>query len=248
MNDEKILLNHLRDLAARAENGGYYTYSDFLTLAEQDAFLREKIPFDRSLFGGTENAERKIAVFGSERAFGYEEAPPVAIVKAAPLSKKFADALSHRDFLGAVTSLGLDRRVTGDIVLCDNEAYIFCLDSIADFIAENLTKVKHTDVKCERVLALPENAAPHIEEKSVFVASERADALIAAVFDLSRSESEKLFSAKLVFADSKLIEDGDTRLTQGAVISVRGYGRFIYGGISKTTRKGRLVVDIKMYK
>ena len=83
---------------------------------------------------------------------------------------------------------------------------------------------------------------------TVFSSSERADAVVAAVLNISRNESEKLFSQKLVFSDSKLIEKPDMTLKEGSIVSVRGHGRFLYCGISKTTKKGRFCIKIQMYK
>jgi RNA-binding protein YlmH len=161
--------------------------------------------------------------------------------------QKYADKLTHRDFLGSVIGLGLERDVTGDILIHENVGYMFCLENIADFIAENLTKVRRTDVKCERVPAPPLEMLALPEERAFFVASERVDAVIAAIYGFSRSECQKLFGQKLVFIDSKLCENPDARIAEGATVSVRGSGRFIYTGIAKTTKKGRLCINARVY-
>ena len=245
MENDKILVNHLRDLAEKSASGCYYTYSSFLSLAEQDLLAKTRL--GASTAGGYENAERKIAVFGSEDAFGYTEEAPIACLKIEPLMQKYADKLTHRDFLGSVIGLGLERDVTGDILIHENVGYMFCLENIADFIAENLTKVRRTDVRCERVPAPPLEMLALPEERAFFVASERVDAVIAAIYGFSRSECQKLFGQKLVFIDSKLCENPDARIAEGATVSVRGSGRFIYTGIAKTTKKGRLCINARVY-
>ncbi|MBQ8403017.1 MAG: hypothetical protein IJX55_01155 [Clostridia bacterium] len=247
MENDKILQNHFLDLAEKA-GGGYYTYSSFLSLAEQDLLLKTKTGISTSLFGGYENAERKIAVFGSEEDFGYTEEAPIVCLKIEPRMQKYADALSHRDFLGSVIGLGLERDVTGDIIIHENVGYMFCLENIADFIAENLTKVRRTDVKCTRVPSLPTETLALPEERAFFVASERLDGVVSAIFSLSRSESQKLFGQKLVFINSKLCENPDAHIPEGATVSVRGYGRFIYSGVAKTTKKGRLCINARIYR
>ena len=247
MDEERALRNSFAELAARAAEGSYYTYSDFLTLAEQDTLQSMQLPTAFTLTGGYDGAERRIAVFGSEQKFGYHPEPPLAYIRIAVRAPRFAEPLSHRDYLGSILGLGLERDVTGDILPAENEAYLICLDTVADFIAESLVKVRHTDVECTRISELPPVSVPEPVECTVFAASERADALCAAVWGLSRSESESLFSAKLVFADARLVTAPDARLRPGASVSVRGHGKFIYCGISKTTRKGRLCVNIKKY-
>ena len=246
MENYKILQNHFRDLAEKSASGCYYTYSSFLSLAEQDLLLRAG--YGASLFGGYADAERKIAVFGSEDLLGYTEEPPIVCLKMEPLMQKYADALTHRDFLGSVIGLGLERDVTGDIIIHENVGYMFCLENIADFIAENLTKVRRTDVKCTRVPSPPTESIAPPEERAFFVASERIDAVIAAIYGFSRSESQKLFGQKLVFINSKLCENTDMHIPENATVSVRGHGRFIYCGISKTTRKGRLCINARVYR
>lgn len=247
MDEERALRNNFSELAARADNGSYYTYSDFLALAEQDILLGMRLPVPVSLCGGYDGAERRVAVFGSEDDLGYPPEPPLAFIKIEPLSPRFAEPLTHRDYLGSILGLGLERDVTGDILPSDGAAYIICLDQTADFIAENLTKVRHTDVKCTRLDVLPDVTVPKPQEMSVFAASERADAICAAVFGLSRSESEQLFARKLIFVNARLTEAPDARLAPGATVSARGHGKFIYCGIEKTTRKGRLCVTVKKY-
>jgi len=245
MENDKILENHFRDLAEQSASGCYYTYSGFLSLAEQDMLL--KTGLGAHMNGGYENAERKIAVFGSEEAFGYTEEAPIACLKIEPLMQKYAEALTHRDFLGSVIGLGLERDVTGDIIIHENVGYMFCLENIADFIAENLTKVRRTDVKCTPVSSPPTESISLPDERAFFVASERIDAVIAAIYSFSRSESQKLFGQKLVFINSKLCENPDTRIPENATVSVRGSGRFVYCGIAKTTRKGRLCINARVY-
>lgn len=235
------------ELAQRAADGCYYTYSNFLTLAEQDVLQSLKLPMGVTLEGGFDGAERRMAIFGNEEDFGYPPESPIVFIKAEPLAEKFAEDLSHRDILGSVLGLGLEREVTGDILQDGHTAYIACLDSIAVFIAENLLRIKHTDVRCTVISSAPDVAVKKPQETTVFAASERADAVCAAAFGLSRSESAELFARKLVFSNAKLIEHPDARLDNGAKISVRGYGKFIYLGVSKTTRRGRLCINIAKY-
>ena len=104
-----------------------------------------------------------------------------------------------------------------------------------------------SDVKCARVQSPPVETLALPEERAFFVASERADAVIAAIYGFSRSECQKLFGQKLVFIDSRLCLDADARIPEGAVVSVRGSGRFIYTGIAKTTKKGRLCIGARVY-
>ena len=129
----------------------------------------------------------------------------------------------------------------------NNTGYIFCLDTVADFIIENLKKVRHTSVKCEKVNETPEEVNPEPTEKFIIVASERLDVIIAEIYNLSRSESNNLFLAKKVFVNGKLTENNSHKIKQGDIISVRGYGRFKWFGSSGETKKGRLKATVEIF-
>ena len=161
--------------------------------------------------------------------------------------QKFADDLTHRDFLGSVLGLGIKRETIGDIIIKNNTGYIFCLSSVADFIIDNLKKVRHTSVKCEKITETPEEVKPEATEKFIIVASERLDVIIAEIYNLSRSESNTLFTSKKVFINGKLTENNSQKIKAGDTISVRGYGRFNWLGTSGETKKGRLKANVEVY-
>lgn len=247
MNDEeKLVLAKAEDLAKRAYNGGIWQYSKFLNIAEQGLVSTIKTcPF--AFFGGYDGAERAVAVFGSEELCGYESTPPVSFLKITPASEKFADTLSHRDFLGSVMALGVKREMLGDIVINANCGYLVCLDSVADFICDNLVQVRHTTVHCERIETIPDNAVPVPKTQETVVSSLRVDAVISAAYKLSRSDSKELFSKKLVFINSRPCVNGDKILEDGDVVSVRGKGRIKLIETRRETKKGRLCVLIAIY-
>ena len=247
MDDDALIKNRLTELAARCSSRGVWTYSEFLTLPEQDILLRLRLDCPVSLFGGTPAAERKIAVFGSPDFCGWEETPPVECVEIRPVQQKFADSLTHRDFLGSLMALGIRREVLGDILIKDNVGYLFCLDSISEYIMSNLTQVRHTTVRCSRSEPPEELAAPP-EISELVMASERLDAAVAAVYDLSRSAARELVEQEKVFISGRRPSGGDTQLSPGDIVSVRGYGRFIYEGPVRETRKGRLRAAVRIFR
>lgn len=247
MTDNKTLLkNRFLELAKRSFNREIWTYSEFLSLAEQDILLRMRFDVPVTLTGGYDSAERRMAVFGSEELCHWCEQPPIVCVKISPVNQKFADKLTHRDFLGSLMALGVRREVMGDIVIWDNCGYLFCLESISDFIISQLTGVKHTTVSC--ALSEPPLVVltpPPVME--IVVASERLDAIISAVYKISRSESQSLISGGKVFISGRLCQSPSEQLNEGVIVSVRGTGRFSYEGIERETRKGKLRVSVRIY-
>ena len=245
------LKNRLHDLADKSYQQGCYTFTGFLGLSEQDVFWQVE-PGLRyagySLNGGFETAERVLIRFGNPAELGYEVEFPMVCIQIRPLAMKFADELSHRDFLGALMSLGIERSTIGDIKAGEKQACLFCLDSVADFICENLDQVKHTRVKC----SVTENAEDIPQEEpeiiSVQVPSLRVDAVLARVCHLSRERSLELFRAGKVYVNGRLCENNARQLKSGETVNARGYGKFILTGEPRETKKGKLALEIAIYK
>ena len=247
--DNELLKRRFLELAKRSDTQSTFTFTDFLGLAEQSVLKtlgRELRGVNIELFGGTLGCERLVARFGSEEDLGYAEDYPIACIKAMPKNKKYAESLTHRDYLGAIMNLGIERETVGDIAITDEATYIFALSAIADFIISNLTRVRHTDLTLS-LSEPPSEALFRTEERKVQVSSERLDAVIARVYALSREDAQLLFAKRLVFADGREIQSASYSPKENEVISVRGHGRFVYIGQVGTTRKGRLNVAVRIY-
>ena len=98
-----------------------------------------------------------------------------------------------------------------------------------------------------QISALPENLNKEIESSEVFAASKRIDVVISAVYNLSRNETSKLVKNERVFVNSRMVSSVSSLLNGGDVVSVRGFGRFVFVKEIKETKKGRLVLEIKKY-
>lgn len=249
-NDELLLKKRLTELAEKAYGQGTYTFSNFLGLAEQDVLSRlerEIRHVPKTLFGGAEGCQRVMARFGDEELCGYDLPFPIVCLRAAPTAPKYADKLTHRDFLGALMNLGITREQLGDIVLRDNVAYIFATERIAPFIADSLTKAKHTQLTVTVVDELPDGALFTPETQQYIVSSERIDGVAAHVYKYSRSQISDLFRAGKIFLNGRCCENTSTVLKEGDTVSVRGEGRFIYRGVVRSTKSGNLSVEVDVY-
>ena len=249
LENETPVTRHLLDLCRRSSRTGLWAYSGFLTPAEQDDFIRSPgaARYDWSFDGGYEAAERKLLIAGNADAIGCPPDPPVRVIAVRPASVKFAESLSHRDYLGAILSLGIDRSLTGDILVREKQAWFFCLDSAAEFLASSLTRIRNTAV-CASLSSLeaPE-LQPRYEPLRLNVASERLDAVLSAFAGISRSQTALLFSGEKVFVNSRPVTDKSLRLKEGDILSVRGIGKAVYDGIEVETRKSRLWVSLRKY-
>ena len=251
MTDEDVLVKkRFIELAKKSYDGGYFTFTNFLGLAEQSLFSEiakdiRGIPY--TVFGGAEGAERIIVRFGSPEEFGYEENFPIKALKIAPKSEKFADRLSHRDFLGSLMNLGIEREMLGDIVIINNVGYLFAKDEICEYICTSLSKIKHTDVRVSIAESLPDGDLYRTELRKIQLSSERLDAVIAKTFSLSRDDAQTLFKRGLIFVNGKCVESTSYTPKVGEVISARGHGRLVYRGYDSTSKKGKLNVSVELY-
>lgn len=235
------------DLASRSFERDCTVYSDFLGLSEISELFAVRFSVPVNLWGGHDAYERAVACFGDREFFEDNSDYPINCIKISPVNQKFADELSHRDFLGSLMGLGIRREMLGDIIINENCGYLFCADSICDYIIDNLTQVKHTTVKCIKFNEIPKNALPQPEKQELIVSSERIDVLVSAVYNLSRSKAQILFNQEKVFVNG-ISKSGSTVANVGDKISVRGFGRFIYNGVLRRTKKNRLVIEILIYK
>ncbi len=247
--DEQIVLKRVRDLAYQADTRGYTTYTDFLNMNEQSIFLtnlKELPPVHYQMWGGYEDAERKmIAFFTSDEILANEY--DIKMLEIKPANAKFADSLSHRDYLGALMNMGIERCRLGDILIKDNCGYVFTDSIIGSYIESSLTKIKHTTVTCSLKEIEEIDVTPEFREIRTTIASARLDAAIAAVFKTSRSSITGLISGGKVFVNSKLIESNSYTLKDDDIVSVRGHGKFIFKGINNQTKKGRLSATFLKY-
>lgn len=249
--DEQLFCRHLIDLANQAYHRGILSYSDFLNLNEQNLFLtlKNELPMIKYFtYGGFKDAERRILCFcGNDTSTEEEITYPIACIKVVPLNHKFSDALNHRDFLGAVLNLGLDRGKIGDIIIDDNEGYLFTHNSISEFITDQLVKVKHTMVKASVIDQKDFDYQPKYKEITGTVSSLRLDSILSVAIHSSRSSLTGLIEGGKVSVGGKIILSNSYTLKENDVVSVRGYGKFRFGGTSYQTKKGRNSVKIFLY-
>lgn len=249
--DEHMMEKRLIELANIAYNRNIPIYTDFLNLNEQNVYynISKNLlpPVGVKPMGGYNLAERKIIAFYPNEMEEYLEYPYTTLyIK--PSNKKFAQELSHRDFLGAIMNLGIERSKIGDILVKEDICYLFCMNTIADYITENLLKIKNTNVvvgiaSCDSL----DNYEPNYEEIKGTVASLRLDCIIALAYNSSRSKLTGYITEGKVFVNGKLITSNAYNLKNGDIISVRGYGKFKYIEEITKTKKNKLLITLHKY-
>ena len=264
--EKELLLKRAGELAGRAYQNGYVTHTDFLTEGERMDFLSAATGGKRLntgvykgvewvLHGGWEEAERSVLYFlpdymDAEDFLRQQDEEPEAVscLSITPVNRRFAEPLTHRDYLGALMNLGIERDRIGDILTGDEQAYAFVLADNADMICRELIRVRRTSVTCLRVAPRQCGVRPEYEEKEGSVSSERLDAILAMVYHLARGRAQELIEHELVMIDGKPAFSGGYDLKPGSRVSVRGYGKFQYLGVGNQTKKGRFYARVKIWK
>lgn len=248
MDEQELCRKRLIDLSKQAERKNIVTFSSFLNLNEQNILhnTQSQLYTKAELFGGYGQAERQMAAFIPDALY-YEPVYPIACIKASPQYPKYAQKLTHRDVLGALMHLGIDRGKTGDLV-CNDSYYIFCEENIHGYILDNLTQIKHTMMKLERLDDTRSiEVCPEFKEQTEVIASNRIDAIIAKAYHLSRSEAAAYLLAEKVFINGRCITNCNQECDNNAIVSVRGKGRFVFETDNAVSKKGKLRVRFLMY-
>lgn len=247
--EEQLFRKRIQELAEISYCRDVPVHTGFLNLNEQIIFqtISSSLPPARYvLSGGYELAERKVVCFLPS----YEEVlaePPFDCLKIAPVNRKFADKLSHRDYLGAIMGLGIEREVIGDIVLKDEDAYVFVLKNMSAYITDSLTLIRQTSVQASVCSEAGVLLRPELKEISGTVSSVRLDTVVAMAGHLSRTKASAYIEGEKVFVNGQTVTNVSRGLKEGDILSIRGIGKFRFAAAGGLTKKGRIPVVLEQY-
>ncbi len=199
-------------------------------------------------FGGYEDAERRMVVYLPEYLEEdslYDEDSPLVCLRATFFEE---DALSHRDFLGALMGAGIARETVGDICVGKGCCDFFVTAEIAPYILQNFLSAGRTRVHISQIpirdAQIPE---PEVKEIKDTVASLRLDSIISSGFRIGRSLASQHIHAGKAAIDGLPCEKPDKTVTEGMKISVRGLGKIKLHSVNGRTKKDRISVVIHRY-
>lgn len=266
---DDILYSRLSDFCAQAERGGE-AYSPFLTPAEvarAQKYLRSNYPDAIYRFcGGYCDAERRrLCVLPPWMSYMDDaelDAAAAVCVCAVNIKPSGYVSLSHRDYLGAVLALGLERSHIGDVcVIAESDdvenpqplygAVVFCTPAVCDFLCsqENpLVSVGRDRVKVRPcTVPLDFDGGRHFSRVSGTAASMRLDCVTAALCGASREKVKEMIAAGLVTLDYEEALDCDRELSGTEIISVRGFGKYRLECDGSRTKKDRQRINALKY-
>ena len=253
--EDKLCLSQVLDKIEISSKRDKIEYTDFLDMyqvALVEGFLRKNQFENYKLYGGYENAERKILITYSEKfnddmlEKNYDKILKVVRVT---LPEEDKGKYSHRNYLGGIVKLGLKREKVGDIIVGEEGADIITLNDFSDILKTelpSLTRFENAKVEIEEIKNL-RKLELKVEEVTIIVPSLRLDNIVSDLARTSRSKASQIIAQERVFVNGQNETKNSKQLKLGDIVTIRGKGRFVIKEFTGTTRSGRTVVLIEKY-
>lgn len=253
--DDKMCLSRLLDKIEASKSKDKIETTDFLDMyqvALVENFLR-KIKFENyQLYGGYDEAERKVAIIYpkkiDKKMLEKNYSKILKIVRVL-LPEEEHGKYAHRNYLGGIVKLGLNREKVGDILVTEEGADIITVEGFANILKEqlpSLTRFESSDITIEEIQNIKKRKIK-IEEIKIIVPSLRFDNIVSDLAKTSRSKAVQIIDQERVFINGQNETKASKQLKINDIITIRGKGRFVIKGFEGTTRSGRTVVIIEKY-
>lgn len=244
--EAELLTAKINDAITISRRANKPKWVGFLTPAEQSIALKtaqdKKALF--MFYGGYESAERQYFVALPEWS---DTEPPQGIAEALTFTFRECDKLSHRDFLGTLMALGINREAVGDILVQQGKAVVFISSELVNYVQTQISKIGGVGVQITSGFTLPLPTLGTLKSFSSTVASPRLDSVVAALICTSREKAKEIINDALVMTDGTVNQKVTAEVTKGQKITVRGYGKFIIDEIGALTKKGRNILNYSKY-
>lgn len=253
--DDKILLAQILDKVEMVEKKNKIEYTDFLDLAQIELVQKfiNKIKVENYMsYGGFEQAERKMFVFYPEKfnsTVVEKNLSNIVQIIRIELPDDLKGKYTHRDYLGAVIKLGVERKKIGDIIVDNNGADIIVDKDIVKFLVENLGSLTRFSKSTITVENIEDLRAVEIkkEEIEIIVSSMRLDNVISELARCSRNKALEIINTERVFINFECETKKTKQIKPGDMVTIRGKGRFFVKEIAGQTRSGRSVIKIEKF-
>ena len=253
--EEKILLSFILDKIKFVEKTNKIQNTNFLNMQQislVESFL-EKIKYTNYiLWGGYGKAERQVLIIYPDKLNkemvekNYTKIMSIIRIK---LQEADYGKYSHRNYLGGIIKLGLEREKIGDILVTKEGADIIALNEAKTFLLQELpmlTRFNGSNIIEETIDNL-NKTEQQIEIIKIIVPSVRIDNFVSDLARTSRTKALDIIKSERVFVNGKLEIKTSKQIKVDDIITIRGKGRFVVKGFIGTTRSGRTIVEIEKY-
>jgi RNA-binding protein YlmH len=253
--DDKILLAQILDKVEMVEKKNKIEYTDFLDLAQIELVQKfiNKIKLQNyMIYGGFEQAERKMFVIYPDKFNSVvveKNLSNIVQIIRIELPDDLKGKYTHRDYLGAVIKLGIERKKVGDIIVDQNGADIIVDKDVVKFLLDNLGSLTRFSKSTISVQNIEDLRTVEIkkEELEIIVSSMRLDNVISDLARCSRNKALDIINTERVFINFECETKKTKQVKTGDMITIRGKGRFFVKEIIGQTRSGRTVIKIEKF-
>lgn len=242
--EDKVLLSKADDIVSLSLTRKKPCYLGFLN--ERETYIvKDYLSWSNTnitFYGGYDNALRTV-VCSSIGEISQEDFP----IKPVYFTFRTCDVLTHRDFLGALINLGIERSCIGDIIVNNGCAVVFVKSDIYDYIISQVSKIGRVGVKTVPVKPKNLEIKQEFENLQFLVSSMRLDVIVAAITNLSRQKVSEMILSGKVYCNYLQTQNVSNKVADNDIISIRGFGKYIIEGKIGLTKKGRIKLSIKHF-
>ena len=241
--NNNLLLARIDDLKQQCEKTNTPKFLGFLTADEVSVVVKHLKPGERyQLFGGYEDAER--VVVGILPDWCDEASFPIMPIT---FIYRECDTLTHRDFLGALMALGINRETVGDILIEPGRAVTFVSCDVAKFVLTQIEKIGNVRVALTEGFSNPLPQCGKKQTCTVTVASLRLDCVVSALCNISRKEAARKIVDGFVSVNSVSVNKITSLINAQSKIVVRQKGKFQITACDDYSKKGRIILKYDKY-
>lgn len=234
----------LHQQAERADRLGIPVTGRFLTAEEQSLARQEaaRCGVAVSFSGGWPEAERVQPCFYPS----WEEPQFSLCWLEVRWNGKFA-RVDHRDLLGSLMALGMDRSFLGDLIAGEDHAYLCALPEMACRLPMEWEKAGNAPIRVRELEEAPAIELPKGAMLRDTVASLRLDSVLASGMKISRARAAEMIRQGVVSVNHQMEDRTDRLLEAGHTLSIRGFGRVRLKEVGQPTRKDRLPIALEIF-
>ncbi len=250
--EERLFISNILDKAFKFEKNDKIEHTNFLNINELEMAknILNEVDANYFVYKICEDSSKSVIFFLPDYVQNFEKkfiSDYIFVIKIIPKENSF---LKHKDYMGAIYSLGIQNNMIGDIFLCDSGVYVSFMKAVEGYILNNLFKVKNQEVSIQNIdIASEELKNIHINyiDKILIVPSLRIDAIISTLYNIGRATSkQKIVSGDLYINDKNIIVP-DTKLKMNDIVSIKKCGKFKFAEVLSETKSGNYRISLKLY-
>ncbi len=244
--EEKLFASKMKDVFLNVQRKNVSKYTSFLNERQRaicEAISEMHRGTNCKFSGGYEGAQRVMLCVMAD----YEDEENLFFpILPITFSYRKQDKLSHRDFLGALMNLMINRDQIGDILTEEGKAVVFVTKNVSELVLGEISKVGRVGVTA----TAGADTLPQTEDFTIItdtVPSLRLDCIVSVGFNISREKATAMIKSGQVLINSFVNTNNSYILKSGEKISSKGFGKFIFDEIGGQSKKGRTYIKIKKY-